>query len=106
MKTTSRKVIKKPIKAATRKRADHPAGCRVSDVELVRIRHDIAEIQKGSGIPVSLGAYTKHAILEHFRLRKLETLVKDIVAREDRRQDADGVDAAEIIEALRNGIGS
>ena len=105
MKKTSRKVVKaKPA----RQRTDHSAGCRVNDAELAQVRADIAETVKGAGIPISLGAYTKHAILEHFRLRKLENLVKDIIAREDRKTFDEKLvtEPDQIIEALRGGVGS
>lgn len=100
MKRTSRKTIN-----PARKRTDHSAGCRLSDAEHARAIADVAETSKGSGIPISLGAYVKHATLEHFRLRKLEVLVLDIIAREDRRQDAEPVDFEIVIEALRQGAG-
>ncbi|HKQ65981.1 MAG TPA: hypothetical protein VJZ73_13285 [Methylomirabilota bacterium] len=96
MKNTSRKTIKK-----ARKRKDHPAGCRVNDAELARIDADVADLKRASGMSISRGAYAKHAILEHGRLRRLDVAVKAIIAREDKRQDAEPVDLDVVIGELR-----
>jgi hypothetical protein len=85
-------------------RMDYPVGCRVKREEIERIRADIALVeQDNSGIPVSLGAYTKHAVLDHARLHRLEASLKDIVQS---NTGAEVVYAAPLLEQLRLLLGS
>lgn len=79
MTKTSRKT--KP-KAAPRKRTDYPAGCRLSAAERERAIQDVAAVSKASGMPVSLGAYTKHALLSHGRYRRMEVKIREALANE------------------------
>lgn len=76
MAKTRRKTIR-PKKA--QKRTDHPAGCRVNDDELARVRRDISELTEHGGITPSVGAYTKHALLSHRRLRMIEGKLRHLI---------------------------
>jgi hypothetical protein len=78
MTSKSRKVLRNK---RAQKRTDHAAGCRVSDTERNRVLADIDELTKLGGIEPSLGAYTKHALLSHGRLRRMEAGIRDLYER-------------------------
>jgi len=71
MKNTSRKNIR-----VRKQRADHAAGCRISTDERTRLYDELIELQQKSGMKVSLCAYTKNALLNYARLRRLEVMVR------------------------------
>lgn len=82
-----KKISKKTVK---RKRTDHAAACRVDNEELAIVQADIEQIRQTAGIPITLGAYTKLAILSHARLRRLERGIKELVrSANDRFREAD-----------------
>jgi hypothetical protein len=68
---------KKPRRSTkTTKRADHSIGIRVSPAELIGLQEAIVRLSAASGIDVKLGAYAKHAVLSHARLRSMEADVR------------------------------
>lgn len=89
------KVSRKTLKKKSRKRTDHPAGCRVNDAELAAVNADINELERLGGIRPSVGAYVKHALLSHARLRKLEASLAAFY--KTHRHRLDGL-AADIVE--------
>lgn len=101
---TRRKNIRPPKKA--RQRTDHPAGCRVTDNELAAVRADIDDLAELGGPKPSLGAYTKHALLSHRRLRRIEAAAKALVVEvNDDLIDADAPPSP-IIERLQKILGA
>lgn len=102
MKKNSRKTLKKRVRART----DHPAGCRISDDERTRLLADVAAVAQASGMAVSLGAYTKHALLSHARYRRMEVELRKLVAEEAVESYFAGEEPAAVIDAapmpLRN----
>ena len=79
MKKTSKKNLRTK---SSRKRTDHPAGCRVNDDELAAVRGDIDAIAQASGHKPSLGAYTKHALVSHQRYRRMEVQLRKLLSDE------------------------
>lgn len=73
MTKVSRKTIRKKN---ARTRTDHPAGCRINDVELAAVLADIDELAQAGGPRPSVGSYTKHALLSYSRFRKLEARLR------------------------------
>lgn len=73
MKKTSKKNLKK--ERASRVRTDYSAGCRISEAERDRL---MGEIVRLGGIRPSLGAYTKHALLEYARLSTIEARLRGL----------------------------
>lgn len=56
---------------------------RLKPEEYKAIISDAYALKIASGIPFTLSAYAKHAILSHARLRKLEALVRAEAAGQD-----------------------
>jgi hypothetical protein len=106
MKKTSKKVLKAPA----RKRNDYGAGCRLTSNERDAVMHDVEKVKAASGFPLTLGAYTKHALMDHGRLRNLEKRIRDFheAAAADLKDEELAVDITpkwmlESIEAILTG---
>lgn len=59
------------------KKAKHSHTVRLDDREEKVVADDIANMVAGGATPVSAGAYCKHAVLSHARLRLAETMIRD-----------------------------
>lgn len=62
---------KKPKKAKAGER--HPVTLRFNDNEMAALNTDRRQL---GGIPVSVGAYAKHAVVSYPKLRKLDDLMR------------------------------
>lgn len=98
MKKTSRK----NLRPKAQKRTDHPAGCRISTEERTRIQSEIIELKDKSGIDVTIGSYTKHALLNHSRLRRIEQSLKHFVSSEDIALYFEAKETSDLVKHLQS----
>jgi hypothetical protein len=78
----------------------HPITLRFDDNEMAALQTDRREINN-TGIPVSAGAYAKHAVLSYPRLRKLEAQIRRDAEETDRPPDSEGRYARTLLENAR-----
>lgn len=73
----------------------HQTTLRLSEEEMAPLERDRKAI---GGVPVSFGAYVKHAVTSYPKLRKLETML--IEAAEDAREHGTGADSSSIFALM------
>lgn len=90
-----------PPKKHKKPRERHPITLRFDDNEMAALHTDRREL---GGVPVSAGAYAKHAVLSYPRLRKLEAQLRadaeDAIAN-GTSADSASIYAKEILEGAR-----
>jgi hypothetical protein len=73
---------------------------RFTGEEIAPLEHDRRDLA-GSGVPVKIGAYAKHAVQSFPRLRKLEAALRMEAAISDRPPEAIGNFARQLLDGLR-----
>lgn len=95
--------MKKKQSRKTVKRSDnHSIAFRLSDDEMTVVNEDVLHAQETSGLPVKRAAYAKHALLEHDRLRTMESKLRALYALEKPVADGHAQDIVESVDGAQD----
>lgn len=87
---------KKKTKAPTER---HATAIRLNDAEYAPVRADLEKLNAG-GVPVSFGAYAKHAVLSYARLRRAESMTRSLLTDIRKGSVSDGHAVTESLESI------
>jgi hypothetical protein len=56
----------------------HPVSYKIGDSDFGRVRRELAEVCEAAGMEVKMAAYAKNALINHGRLRSLESKAQEL----------------------------